>query len=157
MKIQLNGTLKGTEGKKSKTWIKGERWDESAGDIIPKDILIELNAKNPIVEVIPDISDPESLKVSDERLDQLVKEIAVEREEKVELVKEREDLKAKLDAALEELAALKKAKIEKNPMDNETNLFPCPVEGCGRTFEKARGLSTHLRQNHPDYKPDTGD
>lgn len=165
MRVKLNTSLRGMDGKDSIVWPKGKEFDSTDGKI-PADILAEVKAGSKTVTVLPDAqalaaeaSELAQLQAKYEALEGINQGLEMANEvlvgEKGLLAKEIEDLKSQLTAAQQENAALAKKIGEGRPSlktleIGEEKLY-CEVPGCGAgPFTSAKGLKAHMTKMHPE-------
>lgn len=159
MKVKLNKSVKGMDDGKKTNWPKDQIFDESKGDKIPRDIMVEIAAKSPVVTILHDANTPSSEEAGDieEMQAQLDSANAVDvalQEDVMALKDENDALKETQQDLYEQLATATKTKEEAPPAEigaPETTMIPCPVTGCDRTFKNEQGLKVHLTKAHPDF------
>jgi len=156
MRLQLNGTIKGMEGGKRATWVKGQTFDDSEKSI-PKDILATFKVPGQTkITLLPDAATAEAdLKEIDKIQAKYDASLEVNKDLKKEvkaLTEERDALNKEVQHLTEQL----KKVFEKPEVDDKASgiKYLCPVPGCGKDFTSDQGLTIHLAKMHPDYQPE---
>lgn len=157
MRLQLNGTIKGMEGGKRATWVKGQTFDDSKGKSIPKDILATFKVPGQTkITLLPDAATAEADLKEIEKV-QAKYDASLEVNEDLEkrvkaLTEERDTLSKDVQTLTEQL----KKVFEKPEVDDKASgmKFLCPVPGCGKDFNSDNGLAIHLAKMHPGYEPE---
>jgi len=157
MRLQLDHTMRGTEGRKLVTWTKGQVFDDSEGGSIPKDILATFKKPGQtMVNLLPDAATAETDLKEIEKL-QAKYDASLEVNKDLEkritaLTEERDELLRKIQNLTEQL---KKVFVKPEVDDKSSRMkILCPVPGCGKRFDSEQGLSIHLAKMHQGYEPE---